>query len=107
MKQGHFLTKILAMNTINLLFQNNLTPREINLQIAQRLRKVRRRRKISQKELSVKSGVSLGSVKRFETTGDVSLLSLTKIAMALDLQDSLLNLFADVPFQSLEEIKNE
>lgn len=95
------------MNTINFLFQNNLTPREINIQIAQRLRHIRRRRKISQKELSSKSGVSLGSVKRFETTGDVSLLSLTKIAMALDLQDSLLNLFADVPFQSLEEIKNE
>ena len=94
------------MNTINFLFQNNLTPREINLQIAQRLRHIRRRRKISQKELSAKSGVSLGSVKRFETTGDVSLLSLTKIAMALDLQDSLLNLFADIPLQSLEEIKN-
>lgn len=94
------------MNTINFLFQNNLTPREINLQIAQRLRHIRRRRKISQKELSSKSGVSLGSVKRFETTGDISLLSLTKIAMALDLQDSLLNLFADIPLQSLEEIKN-
>lgn len=94
------------MNTTNFVFQPNLTPREINSQLAKRLREIRRRRKISQQELSSKSGVSLGSVKRFETTGNISLLSLTKIAMALDLQDSLLDLFVDIPLQSLEEIKN-
>lgn len=35
------------------------------------------------------SGVSYGSIKRFETTGMISLLSLTKIAMALDMADEL------------------
>ena len=95
------------MDTNNFIFKPNLTPREIDLQLAQRLRRVRRRRKISQQELSTKSGVSLGSVKRFETKGEISLLSLTKIAMALDLQDALIDLFTDIPLQSLEEIKNE
>ena len=32
------------------------------------------------------SGVSYGSIKRFEATGQISLISLTKIAMALDMQ---------------------
>ena len=42
------------------------TPREIDQLIASRIRSIRKRRKISQKRLSEKSGVSLGSVKRFE-----------------------------------------
>ena len=79
------------------------TPAEINKQIAERLRNIRRRRKISQKKLSEKSGVSLGSLKRFESTGDISLLSLTQLAYALDLEDELETLFENVPFLSIGE----
>ena len=75
--------------------------------IAERIRKIRRRRKISQKRLSEKSGVSLGSVKRFESSGDISLISLTKIAFALELENELERLFENVPFLSIEEILNE
>ena len=95
------------MDINNFILQNNLTPGEINLILAKRIRAIRRRRKISQLELSKKSGVSLGSLKRFETKGEVSLLALTKIALALELQDAMLDLFADIPFQTLEEVKNE
>ena len=80
------------------------TPGEIDKIIAQRIRNIRKRRKISQVRLSEKSGVSLGSVKRFERTGEISLLSLTKIAMALEIQGELENLFEEVPFLSIEEI---
>ena len=45
------------------------TPEEINLKIADRLKNIRKRRRISQKKLSEISGVSYGSIKRFETTG--------------------------------------
>ena len=83
------------------------TPTELNKQIAERLRNIRRRRKISQKKLSEKSGVSLGSLKRFESTGDISLISLTKLAYALDLEDELESLFENVPFLSIEELINE
>ena len=75
--------------------------------IAQRIRDIRRRRKISQQRLSEKSGVSLGSVKRFERTGEISLISLTKIAVALELSDELEQLFAEAPYLSIEEIINE
>ena len=79
------------------------TPAEINKQIAERLRNIRRRRKISQKKPSEKSGVSLGSLKRFESTGNISLISLTKLAYALDLENELETLFENVPFLSIGE----
>lgn len=90
----------------NLIF-NQKTPKEIDMLIAGRIRKIRRRRKISQKRLSEKSGVSLGSVKRFESSGEISLISLTKIAIALELDGELEQLFEDAPYLSIEEIINE
>ena len=83
------------------------TPTEIDREIAQRVRAVRRRRKISQEKLSEKSGVSLGSLKRFERTGQISLLSLTKLAVALGMQQELERLFTEVPFLTIEEVINE
>lgn len=84
-----------------------VTPQEINLKIAERVRAIRKRRKISQERLSEKSGVSLGSVKRFERCGEVSLMSLTKIAIALEIEEDMKSLFTDIPYRSLEEIDDE
>ncbi len=86
------------------LFQK--TAPEINIDIAKRMVAIRKRRKISQKELAKRSGVSLGSLKRFEQTGEISLLSLTKISIALELDEEMENLFSEVPFNSIEEIIN-
>lgn len=58
------------------------TTEEINENLAKRIRNIRRRRRISQERLSEISGVSLGSVKRFEATGNISLLSLTRISIS-------------------------
>lgn len=80
---------------------------EINIEIAHKIIRLRKRKKISQKELAVKSGVSLGSIKRFEQCGQISLQSLTKIAIALDVEGELDNLFNNVPFASIEEVINE
>ena len=68
------------------------TAEELDLKLAQRVRNIRKRRSISQEKLASMSGVSYGSVKRFESTGQISLLSLTKIAMALDIADELRNI---------------
>lgn len=80
---------------------------EINNEIAGKIIRLRKRKKISQKELALRSGVSLGSVKRFEQSGEISLQSLTKIAIALDVEGELESLFDNVPFESIEEIINE
>lgn len=83
------------------------TPGEIQKLIAERIRTIRRRRKISQKRLSELSGVSLGSVKRFEQSGEISFLSLIKIAAALGINNELEHLFEEVPPLSIEEIIRE
>lgn len=80
------------------------TAEEINENLAKRIRNIRRRRRISQERLSEISGVSLGSVKRFESTGNISLISLTRISIALDLADEIRNIFTEVPYQSIEEV---
>lgn len=83
------------------------TAEEMDQKLAERVRKIRKRREISQEELSKKSGVSYGSIKRFEATGMISLLSLTKIAVALDCSNEIREMFAEVEYLSIEEVINE
>lgn len=83
------------------------TPEELDQKLAQRVRKIRKRRSITQEKLASISGVSYGSIKRFETTGQISLLSLTKITIALDLADELRNIFTQVPYKDIQEVINE
>ena len=83
------------------------TAEELDLKLAQRVRNIRKRRSISQEKLASMSGVSYGSVKRFESTGQISLLSLTKIAMALDVADELRNIFSEVPYRDIQEVIND
>ena len=80
---------------------------EILLDLAQRVKNVRKRKALTQVDLSVISGVSYGSIKRFENTGEISLYSLTKIARALDYIQEIENLFKDVEYKDIEEILNE
>ena len=77
------------------------------MKITERVRAIRKCRKKSQERLSEKSGVSLGSVKCFERSGEISLLSLTKIAIALEIEKDMKSLFTDIPYCSLEKIDDE
>ena len=83
------------------------TADELDQKLALRLRNIRKRRAISQQRLADMRGVSYGSIKRFEATGQISLLSLTKIAMALDLAEELRGLFTRVPYKNIEEVIRE
>ena len=92
---------------MNLSFLKQKTPAETARLLSSRIRDIRKRKKVSQIKLSEKSGVSLGSVKRFEQSGEISLLSLIKIAIALDISDQLETLFEDIPPMYIEEIIRE
>ena len=83
------------------------TAEELDQKLAQRVRNIRKRRSISQEKLASMSGVSYGSIKRFETSGQILLISLTKIAMALDIADDIRNLFTTVPYRDIQEVINE
>ena len=83
------------------------TAEEMDQKLAQRMREIRRRRGISQEQFSEMSGVSYGSIKRFETSGKISLLSLTKLAIALGCSAEIQNLFEQVPYADIEEVIRE
>ena len=80
---------------------------EILIKLAKRVRNLRKRRNITQERLADMSGVSLGSIKRFETIGQISLASLTKIAIALNFVDQIKQLFENVEYLNIEEAIRE
>ena len=79
-------------------------PDELGRIIAKNVRVRRKRRKLSMGQLSEMSGVSYGSIKRFESTGEISLKSLLKIAIVLDCADDFEQLFVQTEPQSIQEI---
>ena len=81
---------------------------EKQLEISQRFKTIRKNRKVSQQRLSELSGVSYASIRRFEKTADISLASLVKLALALQLYDDLDNLFKiQKEYKSIEEVISE
>lgn len=74
-------------------------------ELARREKSLRKLRGLSQLELARLSGVSLGSLKRFEHTGQISLESLLKIAYTLEAMDEFDHLFPErnLP-RSLDEL---
>lgn len=83
---------------------NILTPVEFLTQIAQNAKAKRLSLNLSQQNLSLRSGVSLGSIKRFERTGKISLESLLKLALVLKSLESFNSLFAKDSLQSLSSL---
>jgi transcriptional regulator with XRE-family HTH domain len=69
------------------------TPSEMQKIIAQKARAVRLELNLSQLTLSKRSGVSYGSLKKFEQTGQISLESLLRIALVLESMDGFKELF--------------
>lgn len=69
-------------------FVDYLTPQMATKHMVDRIVSKRKKMKFTQKELAKRSGVSYASIRRFETTEEISLHSLMLIAVALNcLQD--------------------
>ena len=83
------------------------TEEDIDLALARRMQVIRKRRSLSQQQLASMSGVSFGSIKRFETSGEISLKSLTRIAMALGCTEEIKNLFQEIPYRNINEVVKE
>lgn len=82
-------------------------PDEIAKDIAVREKKMRKRKKLTQKELSARSGVTLASLKRFEQTGEISFVSLIKLAVVLDELNAFDSLFTTTVYHSIQEVIDE
>lgn len=71
-----------------------VTPNDIQSQLASKVRKARLAANLSQAGLASRAGVSLGVLKKFERTGNISLSSLAKLAFALRMEADFEDVFA-------------
>jgi len=60
---------------------------------------------LTQKQLSTRSGVSYGSIRRFESQGEISLASLVKIGSAIGCLEDFESLFARPVIRTLRNLK--
>lgn len=72
--------------------------------IALRMRERRLELNLSQKGLATKAGVTLGSLKRFENSFEISLKHLLMIAVVLDATETFGELFSTKQYQSIDEM---
>lgn len=79
------------------------TPLQVSKALAERHRSLRKQLKLSQEEMAERSGVSLGSLKRFENTGKISLDSLLKLMHLLGRLNEIDKLL--LPGENLDQIK--
>lgn len=79
-------------------------PGEVLEGIAHRARQRRKEQGLSQALLAEKSGVSLGSIKRFEREHQISLASLVKVAFALGCERDFAELFSKRSYASIEDV---
>ena len=85
---------------------NPKTPNDLAKELVEKIKQQRKKLKISQIQLVAKSGVSLGSIKRFESKYEISLNSFIKILIALNLERDLENLFTQKNYASIDEVIN-
>ena len=84
------------------------TPKDICIDTAKKAVARRKALRITQKELADMTGVSFASVRRFETTGQISFESLVRIAIALDVKDDIKNIFQERKvYRSIQDVIDE
>jgi transcriptional regulator with XRE-family HTH domain len=59
-------------------------PDDVSMEIAQKHKKLRKQCKLTQSDLALRTGISLGSIKRFEQSGEISLSSLLRLSHYFD-----------------------
>lgn len=91
------------MDQMNFLWD---TPSDVTLRLARKIKDIRKRKKITQKELAGRSNVSYATLRKFEKTGQISLESFIKLTMELGLIQEINNLFTEPVYSSIEEVIN-
>jgi len=80
---------------------------ELAKDISKRAKQKRIHLNLTQQELAERSGVSFGSVKRFEQKGEISLKHLLQIAIVLRTAGEFESLFKEQRYQSIEDVIRE
>lgn len=69
------------------------SPKEIEAEFADRIRQARISRHLTQPELAERVGVSVGTIRNLERSGDCAFSTIIKVALALRLEQGLQDLF--------------
>lgn len=80
-------------------------PGDVAAGVAGRMAKRRKEHGVTQAELAKISGVSLGSIRRFEQQHEISLTALIDIAFALGCENDFSALFATPYYDDLEAME--
>ena len=80
------------------------TSDEITAELGLRLKAVRLSQSLTQADLAERAGISVGTVKSLERTGQSSVASLVRVVQALGLTDQLQSLFV-LKVQSIAEME--
>jgi transcriptional regulator with XRE-family HTH domain len=83
---------------------DDFSPVAISKKIAGRMRQKRLALNLTQQKLSGMSGVSLGSLKRFENQYKISLEHLLKLALVLDALEGFHHLFPGNDYQNIDDL---
>jgi transcriptional regulator with XRE-family HTH domain len=81
------------------------TEQSVTAELIERFKKRRKEYGLTQKELSNRSGVSYGSIRRFESNGDISLNSLLKISSVIGCLEDFNELFKNEIIKNLKDVK--
>jgi len=81
-----------------------LSSTEIVLEMAARLKKRRLAQNLTQEGLVRRSGVPLGTLKKFERSGQISLRSFIQLAVALKDEKALEDLLLEQEFKTLDDV---
>ena len=80
-------------------------PTDLQEIIASNHKKIRKQQGLTQEELAIRAGVSLGSLKRFERTGQISLEALLKLAACLNRMEEFEMLFRPLEnYKAIEKL---
>ena len=85
---------------------DDFNPSSIAEKIASRMKAKRITLNITQVVLASRSGVSLGSIKRFETKHQISLQSLIQLSLVLDASVEFRQLFPVDKYKSIADVLN-
>jgi transcriptional regulator with XRE-family HTH domain len=81
-----------------------LSSEDIALELASRVRNRRLAQSLTQEGLASRSGVSFGTLKKFERTGQIAFVSFIRLVTALGDETALENLLLEQKFETLDEV---
>jgi transcriptional regulator with XRE-family HTH domain len=81
-----------------------LPPENISIELSKRAKNQRLRQNLTLAGLAQRSGVPLGTLKKFEQTGQIALVSFLRLAVALKDEAALENLLREQSPETLDEV---